>query len=194
MAQTSRPCKGCGEPIYRTAPVAPIPHYHGPECRPRCSVEGCEKPRHGNVYCSAHHTRWKRYGDPLAPLERRPNEGPCGVDGCLQPMRKTGLCASHYSMKHRYGEIRDWAYKWGEGGYVSTHRWLRRILGEPSGYPCIDCGKQAEEWSYNNADPDELVDEKHYGCAYSRNPECYSPRCVPCHRRFDRTSRQVRMP
>lgn len=80
-------CRGCGAAIPRTGKTQPA-HYCGPDCRPRCSVEGCVKPRHGLTYCSAHHTRWKRCGDPLAPLQREPNVGSCSVDGCDDPSRK----------------------------------------------------------------------------------------------------------
>lgn len=114
MAQASRPCKGCGATIYRTDATGPIKHYCGPECRPRCSVEGCEKPQHGNVYCGAHHTRWKRTGDPLTPKVRHPNVGACSVDGCDKSMRKMTLCVNHYSMKLKFGKIQPWAFKWAQ--------------------------------------------------------------------------------
>jgi hypothetical protein len=114
VAQDSRPCKGCGELIWRMVPVAPIRHYCSPDCRPRCTVEGCEKPRHGNVYCTAHHTRWKRTGDPHTPLTKHPAVGVCTVAGCDQPMRKTGWCASHYAQQQRSGKPpTPFQYKWG---------------------------------------------------------------------------------
>lgn len=186
MAQSSRPCKGCGEPIYRTVQVAPIPHYHGPECRPRCDVEGCDKPRHGNVYCSAHHTRWKRTGDPLTALERQPNSGACSVGGCGQPMRKRGWCASHYSMWQRQGEVKPFTYKWGDGGYFATHALLSRTLGQASARRCVDCDGPAAEWSYDHQDPNELVDTSTaYAMVYTRDLSHYEPRCKKCHRLFD---------
>lgn len=186
MAQTSRPCMGCGQIIYRTAPTAPIKHYCGPDCRPRCSVDGCEKPRHGNTYCSAHHARWKRYGDPEAPLLRHPNAGLCSVNGCDQPMRKRTWCAGHYAQWQRYGEVRPFEYKWGDGGYVSTHNLIRRRRGKAVLFVCVDCGGPAEEWSYDHNDPDERT-RLHGGhlVTFSRNPDCYSPRCVRCHRIYD---------
>lgn len=124
MAQASAPCKGCGADIPRTNPTAPIRHYCSPDCRPRCSVDDCDKPRHGNVYCSAHHTRWKRLGDPLAPQVRVSNRAPrsrktdpivvllCVVAGCGQPRRKRGWCASHYAQWWSTGEVRPFKYKW----------------------------------------------------------------------------------
>lgn len=185
MAQTSRPCKGCGEPIYRTAPVAPIPYYHGPECRPRCCVEGCEKPQHSKGMCGAHARRAARYGDPLTPLQRQPNEGLCSVDGCPEPMRKRTWCAKHYAMWRRHGEIREWSYSWGSGGYVSTHTWLRRHRGKAADHICADCGSRAEEWSYVGSHPEEQRDPTHGGAAFVRDLDAYVPRCVKCHRLFD---------
>lgn len=113
MAQTSRPCKGCGEPILRTAKTAPIPWYHGPDCRPRCSIDGCDKPTHGaSEWCSAHVARAKKYGDPLAPLVRQPNVGSCSVEGCEEPSRKRGWCTSHYSQWRQLGEVRTEIKRW----------------------------------------------------------------------------------
>lgn len=33
---------------------------------PVCSIPGCNNPRRGRGYCTAHYLRWYRYGDPLA--------------------------------------------------------------------------------------------------------------------------------
>lgn len=99
-------------------------------------------------------------------------------------MRKVGLCANHYAMQREYGEIRDWRFRWGEGGYVPTHSLLRRRRGRPETLSCVDCGAVAEEWSYNGGDPDEQIDPER-GAAFTRNLEFYSPRCVRCHRLYD---------
>lgn len=98
-------------------------------------------------------------------------------------MRKVGLCAAHYAMRAKYGEIRDWNYRWGDGGYVSTHNFLRRARGKAAEFACIDCGDTAAEWSYDGGDPDEVSDDQ--GRKFTRNTEAYSPRCVRCHRVFD---------
>lgn len=194
--QPSRPCKGCSATIYRTNTTAPVRHYCGPECRPRCSIEDCEKPAHSKGWCSAHATRAARFGDPLAPKTRGSNGPrgprgprkkviplPCSVEGCGQPMRKMRFCASHYAMQYKHGEIRDWHHKWGEGGYNPVHRTLRRLRGKAATHACADCGNAAQEWSYNGGDPDEITDAQ--GRTFTRNPDAYSPRCVACHRLFD---------
>lgn len=192
MAKTSAPCRGCGADILRTNATAPIRHYCSPDCRPRCDVDGCDKPRHGYIYCSAHHTRWKRYGEPLEPLVRTPNVGPCSVDGCGQPMRKRTWCASHYAQWVRTGKARPFIYKWGSGGYVPAHSKLRRMFGPASDRSCVDCGGRAAEWSYIHGDPDEIMDDR--GVVFSRDTEFYVPRCALCHRRFDRAHRNGSSP
>lgn len=132
----SKPCLGCGAMIDRTSKAGAIRDYCTPDCRPRCSIAGCEKPTHSKGMCSAHATRAARYGDPLAPKTRRAN-GPratsgnrrrvipaeCSVDGCDRPSRRRGWCASHYSQWYRTGEVKPFAYTWADAGN-----------------PCIICG------------------------------------------------------
>lgn len=38
--------------------------YNG-KIRPKCSIEGCDKPNHCKTYCDKHYMNWKRNGDPL---------------------------------------------------------------------------------------------------------------------------------
>lgn len=174
------PCLGCGTLLSGRGGK----RYCGPDCRPRCDIDDCGRPTHSKGMCSAHSRRASRHGDPLTPLVRKPNEGACSVDDCDQPMRKTGLCAGHYVMLARYGEIREWNYRWGEGGYVPTHALLRRTRGRPETHACVDCGLTAREWSYDGGDPAEQIDPNR-GCPFTRNFEYYSPRCVRCHRFYD---------
>lgn len=147
------PCEGCGEPILRTGARGVIRRYCSPDCRPRCDVEGCQKPTHGDVYCMSHHTQWKRYGDPLTPV----------------------------------------LWTQGEGEYDAVHHRLRTHRGVARELVCVDCGGPAEEWSYDHDDPDELLHTKIRESMFSKTPpkysrdlSHYSPRCVPCHRSFDR--------
>lgn len=162
MAEASRPCKGCGAEIRRTAPVAPIRHYCSPECRPRCSVDGCEKPVHTKGMCSAHATRAARKGDPLTPRERYPNNGPCEVDGCERPMRKRRMCTDHYAIWRRRGEVGEPFYKWADlptclicdkpnGGYRSRkfcsaacQQRYSRHDGRPNNPRCARCAVEID--------------------------------------------------
>lgn len=117
---TSWPCRGCGAILSGRGGK----RYCGPDCRPRCSVDTCEKPVHTKDLCSAHASRASRRGDPSAPLIRQPVKGKtCSVPDCDAPMRKHPYCASHYAMWKRYGEIRPWHHKWAEPGT-----------------PCVVCG------------------------------------------------------
>lgn len=184
---TQWPCLGCGALLSGRGGK----RYCGPACRPRCKIEDCGKPVHTREMCSAHATRDARYGDPLAPKVRQKNEGSCSVEGCDQPMRKVGMCASHYAMKQKHGEIRDWLYRHGEGGYVSTHTWIRRHRGAASEHACVDCGGSADEWSYEGGSPFEQLDPGR-GTPFARDLAYYSPRCFRCHRIFDENPIVVR--
>lgn len=109
--RTEWPCRGCGASLSGRGGKI----FCGPDCRPRCSIDGCESPDHSKGMCSKHATRAARHGDPLAPLRRQSVKGKiCAVDGCNQAMRKHPYCAGHYAMWKRYGEIRPWNYRWAE--------------------------------------------------------------------------------
>jgi hypothetical protein len=67
--------------------------------------------------------------------------------------------------------------------YMSAHLRLYKALGSASTYPCVDCGGAAAHWSYDNEDPDELVDPR--GRRYSVAVGHYHPRCERCHGAYD---------
>lgn len=104
VAQVSALCRGCGAIFPRIYATGRIPRYCSLDCRPRCDVDGCDKPRQGNVYCAAHRSRWKRYGDPLAPLVHLPNIGSCSVVDCDIPMVARDWCRAHYGRWQKYGD------------------------------------------------------------------------------------------
>lgn len=72
-------------------------------------------------------------------------------------------------------------------GYGAAHDRVRRDRGRIGLHVCVNCGDPARHWSYNHDDPDELYAEglSAHPVAYSLKPEHYSPRCVPCHKRYD---------
>lgn len=81
MAQTSRPCDGCGTAVPRTSPTAPIPRYCGDDCKPRCSVEGCDGARRKRGWCGSHYVMWRAKGY-VEPFGRKWAEPvPCKVCG-----------------------------------------------------------------------------------------------------------------
>lgn len=72
--------------------------------------------------------------------------------------------------------------------YRGAHQRVYHKKGRAADYKCIDnCGKMAEEWSYNYGDPSALVADRGY---YSLDPKYYEPRCKFDHKRFDLTHTQ----
>lgn len=73
--------------------------------RPRgeCEAEGCERTRAGTHYCSAHESRYKKYGDPLAEYaigdlgRMYEEEDECAEFGCHAKPIALGLCGKHYA-------------------------------------------------------------------------------------------------
>ena len=70
--------------------------------------------------------------------------------------------------------------------YAAVHQRLRKQRGSASQHRCVDCENPAAEWSYDHADPDELVDS-HCGVPvrYSIDLNHYAPRCKVCHAYLD---------
>ena len=56
---------------------------------------------------------------------------------------------------------------------LTMHRRIHREYGPAKNYWCVDCGKQALDWSLEE------------GKTYSDNIEDYGPRCRSCHVRHD---------
>lgn len=75
--------------------------------------------------------------------------------------------------------------------YSTAHHDLYAARGSARDYPCVDCGGHAEEWSYNHDDPDEewLWHSSKNCFQWCGAPEFYSPRCKPCHKKFDNRRR-----
>jgi len=70
--------------------------------------------------------------------------------------------------------------------YRGVHKRLRRLRGRAAEHACVGCQGQAQEWSYDHTDLDE-VRVLHRGrvVALSANVMEYSPRCAACHRFYD---------
>lgn len=97
----------------------PKPQYKSKE---KCSVEGCQNPRHGYGLCSTHQLRLKKHGDVNTVLRSGFNKGytphkagtvlhkHCIVPGCKvkhgdQKRRLVkGLCNRHYVRWRKYGD------------------------------------------------------------------------------------------
>ena len=72
--------------------------------------------------------------------------------------------------------------------YSTMHNRVRQVRGPASEHPCIDnCGKSADAWSYDHADPFEVSEDRHgLALTYSLSTAHYQPRCNSCHTFFDR--------
>lgn len=155
----------------------------------RCSVEGCEKQtRTGRCeWCDKHYLRWLKYGDPETLL---PTYTVCEVDDCTRVPRSTRcpLCEMHYYRRRRHGSpdvVIDTRRP--DATYRAAHARVTHDQGPARNQPCIDCDVPAHHWSYDHADPNELVAAG--GQAYSLETGHYDARCAPCHARFDGTGR-----
>lgn len=67
--------------------------------------------------------------------------------------------------------------------YEGVHQRLRDEHGRASEHLCVDCGKQARDWSYDHGAEAEKLDER--GWPYDPTGQAYSPRCSPCHTAHD---------
>jgi hypothetical protein len=71
--------------------------------------------------------------------------------------------------------------------YFGIHRRIKRDRGLASEHTCADCGRRAQQWSYDGTDPAEL----HYDppgkrrLSYSMDLSRYQPRCRSCHYKRD---------
>lgn len=65
-------CRGCGKPVplvKRGGPRGGLissGYYCNDNCKPRCSVEGCTKPRRKRGWCANHYATWRDHGSPVA--------------------------------------------------------------------------------------------------------------------------------
>lgn len=74
--------------------------------------------------------------------------------------------------------------------YEGAHYRVKKLWGKASQYPCVGCGTQAKQWSYDGTDPDEFDVLANPG-VYQRFtkvsvwPEFYRPMCISCHKTGD---------
>lgn len=75
--------------------------------------------------------------------------------------------------------------------YTAAHRRVMRARGKAREHPCVECGKPADEWSLNKETVGTIAVFKKNrrgkveDFSYSDNDNDYSPRCRPCHSRYD---------
>lgn len=161
-----------------------------------CSIADCGRPAHTRGWCRTHYGRWLRGASLHMPIRAwRVEDRSCAADGCTRPFHSTiddqSWCSMHASRVNRHGDPGAWKRRgvdhgmWaGEKvGYHGVHRRLYKEYGQARSHRCADCGGQAEQWSYDGADPKERSDPRRG--PFSADLDRYQPRCVPCHRKLD---------
>ena len=168
-----------------------------------CSVPNCARPIRTKGYCYSHYMKLWRYGTPtpefkpnwvdivgirfgsLIVVNRVGNKWLCRCDcgkdrtASAGELNRTGSNASCGDRATHRRKL--------DAGYGAAHDRVRRANGSASAYQCIDCGHDAQHWSYDHLDPDELQDtaQGRNPIAYSLKVSHYKPRCVPCHKAYD---------
>jgi len=161
-----------------------------------CTVEGCKRPsRRKRGLCNTHYERKRHTGDVGGSEIRRyqPQRSPvCAVVGCERGGRLTrGWCFAHYMRWIKQGdpggpEIVELPPRGPVIAYATSHKRVVNVKGRAKDHACVDCGKPALDWSYDHADPDEIISgPPRAGMPYSLDPDHYHPRCKSCHTRFD---------
>lgn len=90
----------------------------------------------------------------------------CIIADCDRPQKCRGWCAKHYP----------------------THQRVKRLRGRAADHQCTHCQSAADQWAYDNEDPNEIRNAK--GQRYSLDPARYLPLCTPCHAKFDAEYRE----
>ena len=113
----------------------------------------------------------------------------CSV--CDAPHYCRGYCSKHYQAWRAHGDpLVRLNREWPQPTYWAVHLRLGRQRGPAVEFRCTDCGAQADQWSYDHADPDALVGptkpDDTRTAEYSADLEHYQPRCHSCHVSFDR--------
>lgn len=202
-----RQCSRCGTEFqWENLGRGSWPRFCSTECReakpaplmPECAVAGCgTRARSGQgIYCEKHYYRMRRTGTTDVTNPRRETRGVCIVDECeLTDCGPHGLCPKHLTRLRRHGDpsIRlaparlggDDHPQWKAEaiGYSAAHERVRAIHGSATKHICVDCGVQADHWSYNHGSEHEQCDDN--GRLFSPDHADYSARCVSCHKVYD---------
>lgn len=167
-----------------------------------CTIDGCDNPVKRSNLCYGHYMKQWRYGTPTPqhPARHANLLGQRFGTLTVTARERGGWITTCDCGGQRYVRTGD-LNRSGDSSicgipgrhldphptYATAHQRVRDLHGAPSTHQCIDCGHTASHWSYNHDDPDELYVEglSAHPLAYSNKPSSYSPRCVPCHKRFD---------
>lgn len=107
----------------------------------------------------------------------------CATPGCDRQTYVRTLCRPCYE-RSMWRRMPQAVPRWRRPmvGYVSAHQRVARLRGPAAEHRC-PCGAGARHWSYDHADPDEVLDPR--GRRYSLDPMRYLALCIRCHRKLD---------
>lgn len=166
-----------------------------------CPAADCDRPIVRSGLCYGHYMKKWRYGSTNP--QRKPSwEDVTGQRfGFLVAVERdhegfwTCECDCGKRVQRRLGDLRRTiANACGDRihqvapvvGYTGAHNRVRKARGRASTHACVDCGRQAEHWSYDHADPNEMTTiDRGMAFEYSLDVTHYEPRCVSCHKAFD---------
>jgi hypothetical protein len=100
----------------------------------------------------------------------------CTVEGCGRPHKGRGLCQVHFMRDRNH-------HPEGIPSYLTVHERLAVKRGLARRQTCVDCGAPAREWSLSHDAPAIYTPG---GQRYSPDLAAYSPRCISCHRLYDK--------
>lgn len=104
-----------------------------------CTVDGCKKPHLARGWCSAHYSRWRKYGDVHCVKRRgwyrKATDAVCSIDECDDPVLSRGWCSMHYGRWRVHGDADPRCTRCGKPAFLGNRQ-------------CRDlCEPHYEEWA-----------------------------------------------
>lgn len=156
-----------------------------------CSVDGCGGKFYCKSLCNKHYGRLQAHGDPLKVITQTKTK--CSVGECDAMQHAHGYCPPHLYRYKKYGNPLEAGpgrhsgrKRMDQPSYTGMHKRLFYDRGKASAHQCVDCGSQAQEWSYDGGCPNEILEVLVIEpIPYTTDQTKYSPRCIKCHRSKD---------
>jgi hypothetical protein len=164
--------------------------------KPICAEPGCTEASYARGFCQRDYNRHRNRGEFQGTNLIAPHDITGRRYGLLVAIRREGklwICRCDCGATRRAtvsalnaGDYRHCGNRSlhrnnVNAGYRTVHTRLEAQFGKASTYPCVDCGYQAAEWSYDGTDEQQVGKSS----AYSRDLGHYQPRCVQCHTDYD---------